>query len=133
MLISLPTQPNCSTTSLLGKKRKNLIVLLFWPIPSKCFMCLVLIGLEFSFRISEYILKSSVFEINISIGRNVFNQSVPGTLLPISAYKRSDISDKVSRKVIINTECIPFVPNVLLRDLYFFFQKEVLLLIKKIK
>ena len=50
---------------------------------------------------------------------------MPGTLLPISAYKRSDISDKVSRKVIINTECIPFVPNVLLRDLYLFFQKEV--------
>ena len=125
MLISLPTQPNCSTTSLPGKKRKNFIDLLFWPIPSTyVLMCLVLIGLEFSFRISEYTLKSYIFEINISIGHNVFNLSVPGTLLPISAYKRSDISDKVSRKVIINTECIPFVPNVLLRDLYFFFKKN---------
>lgn len=62
--IFLPTQPNCSATPLPGKKRKNSIVLLFLANSLEiCFMCRVLIVRW----ISEYNLKSSVFEINISI------------------------------------------------------------------
>ena len=116
ILIFLPTQPNCSATPLPRKKKEKFNRPPFLANSLEiCFTCLVLIVRW----ISEYNLKSSVFEINISIQLIVTyltNQCLELCFRSVRT-REAILAINCSRKVNLNTECIPFVSNVL-RDLF---------------